>query len=92
MTTSQHMDHPSSSSNNVMKYDQYAQIDIKPKQHDMQVQNELLTQDHVNDLKDQLRSELRSEVQEEVRAELHHQVEREVINKVRQQVEYEITS
>jgi len=69
MAPSQLNENPSTHSN-IMKYDQYAQIDIKPKVHDIQIQNELLTNDNLNTLKNQIRSELRNEVQEEVRAEL----------------------
>lgn len=67
-----------------MKYDQYAQIDIKPKREDKQIQNELMSPEQVSSLRNQIRYELRSEVKDQVRADLQHQVEKEMEAKVRQ--------
>ena len=62
----------------MMKYDQYAQIDIKPDSTDFMCQNTLLKD---NDL-EVLKSKLRDEVCNEIRAELTQQVTYEITQKL----------
>ena len=54
-----------------MKYDQYAQIDLKPDSMDFQCQNTLLKE---SDL-DQLKSKLRDEVREQMTLEMSQRLE-----------------
>lgn len=60
-----------------MKYDQYAQIDIKPDSTDFQCQNTLLKENDLEVLKAKLRDEVRAQLTEQMTFEITQKLEQE---------------
>ena len=60
-----------------MKYDQYAQIDIKPDSTDFQCQNTLLKENDLEVLKAKLRGEVRAQLTEQMTFEITQKLEQE---------------